>query len=598
MKLDNRRVKKFWDENMVLYGILRESKSPEIARNHLHNYLSEQWRMLYQKEGIRLSLEWSVQLAALRTFRRVISVRSEKLTGSSVVATLWHLANKRHHKLPRDLKQGFLEDIRHLLLAIAGKSNIYASVKEPDFMRASGRRAAVLRSRHLNRISRNCQARIARYPHGLQEATVARRHKNRARVLKVLGGREGDWGDFEWHLRNIIRDWKTLDKIVGLNGDEKKAIQKAKKAGLPFGITPYYASLMDRHVPGRADHAVRAQVIPGPDYVDTMIKHRADKEYSADFMMEKDTSPVDLVTRRYPFIAILKPYNTCSQICVYCQRNWEIRDVLDRSAVAPKAALDKALKWFRKNPEIDEVLVTGGDPFIMSTARINDLLMRLSRMKHVTRIRLGTRTPVVLPSRITDELVRTIAAYHQPGRREIAVVTHYEHVYEITPESMAAIQRLRKHGISVYNQAVYMVENSRQFELVALRRLLRLIGVDPYYTFNTKGKSETRRHRVPMARLQQEVKEEARLMPGLVRTDEPVYNVPKLGKNYVRAQQHHSLSTILPDGRRVYEFHPWEKNISLVDTYLDSDVPIYDYLQELKRRGENIRDYKSIWYYY
>ena len=93
MKLDNRRVKKFWDENMVLYGILRESKSPEIARNHLHNYLSEQWRMLYQKEGIQLSLEWSVQLAALRTFRRVISERSEKLTGSSMVTTLWHLAN-------------------------------------------------------------------------------------------------------------------------------------------------------------------------------------------------------------------------------------------------------------------------------------------------------------------------------------------------------------------------------------------------------------------------------------------------------------------------------------------------------------------------
>jgi lysine 2,3-aminomutase len=101
-----------------------------------------------------------------------------------------------------------------------------------------------------------------------------------------------------------------------------------------------------------------------------------------------------------------------------------------------------------------------------------------------------------------------------------------------------------------------------------------------------------------MARLQQEVKEEARLMPGMVRTDEPVYNVPKLGKNYIRAEQHHSLLTIMPDGRRVYEFHPWEKKLSLVDTYIDTGLSIYEYLQELKERGEDPEDYKSIYYYY
>jgi lysine 2,3-aminomutase len=133
---------------------------------------------------------------------------------------------------------------------------------------------------------------------------------------------------------------------------------------------------------------------------------------------------------------------------------------------------------------------------------------------------------------------------------------------------------------------------------VALRENLRLIGVDSYYTFNTKGKQETKRYRVPMARLRQEIKEEARLVPGLVRTDESVYNVPGLGKNYIRASQHHSLLTVLPNGRRIYEFHPWEKNLRLVDTYIDTDVSIHDYLTELKNRGENINDYKTIWYYY
>jgi len=180
----------------------------------------------------------------------------------------------------------------------------------------------------------------------------------------------------------------------------------------------------------------------------------------------------------------------------------------------------------------------------------------------------------------------------------MAMVTHYEHPYEVTPESMESVQKMRRRGIAVYNQAVYTMENSRRFELVALRRLLRLIGVDAYYTFCTKGKDETRDYRVPIARLQQEVKEEARLMPGLVRTDEPVYNVPRLGKNYLRAEQNHSLLTILPDGSRLYEFHPWEKNLTMAPTYLHKDIPILDYLRALERRGENPEEYRSIWYYF
>jgi lysine 2,3-aminomutase len=191
-----------------------------------------------------------------------------------------------------------------------------------------------------------------------------------------------------------------------------------------------------------------------------------------------------------------------------------------------------------------------------------------------------------------------ISKYHEPGMRGIAIVTHFEHPYEVTPDAMHAVQQFKQRGISVYNQAVFTMENSRRFELVALRKALRLIGVDNYYVFNTKGKEETKNYRVPIARLQQEVMEEARLTPGLIRTDEAVYNVPRLGKNYIRAAQNHSLLTILPDGRSVYEFHPWEKNISLVDTYVDTDVSIYEYLQELKRRGEDLHEYKTIWYYF
>jgi lysine 2,3-aminomutase len=97
----------------------------------------------------------------------------------------------------------------------------------------------------------------------------------------------------------------------------------------------------------------------------------------------------------------------------------------------------------------------------------------------------------------------------------------------------------------------------------------------------------------------QEQKEEARLLPGLTRTDEAVYNVPGLGKNYLRARQHRDLISILPNGARVYEFHPWDKNVfQTATTHVNEDVPILDYLQRLAEIGEDISDYQTIWYYF
>jgi len=252
-----------------------------------------------------------------------------------------------------------------------------------------------------------------------------------------------------------------------------------------------------------------------------------------------------------------------------------------------KEKMEKAIQWIADTPEIREVLITGGDPLLLSNAIIERILVRLSRIGHVERIRIGTRIPVTLPQRITDSLISVISRFHNPGKREIAVVTHFEHPYEITPQAMEAVQKFRRSGMEVYNQLVYTTYNSRKFEAAALRLKLRLIGVAPYYTFNTKGKEETDDYRVPIPRLLQEQQEEARLLPGTVRTDEIVFNVPGLGKNYLRAMQHRDFISVLPDGRRVYEFHPWEKKLHLADTYIYTDVSIYNYLKRLKafRRG-------------
>ena len=200
--------------------------------------------------------------------------------------------------------------------------------------------------------------------------------------------------------------------------------------------------------------------------------------------------------------------------------------------------------------------------------------------------------------RITDGLVATLEKYIIPGKRDVSIVTHVEHPYEVTPDVAAAVRRLRQAGISVFNQQVYTFYVSRRFESARLRRIMRKIGIEPYYVFNTKGKNETLDYIVPIARLLQEINEEARLLPGLTRTDEAVYNVPGLGKSYLRARQHRDLVSILPNGSRVYEFHPWDKNIFEQKNYIGTDVPILDYLERLKSIGEKIEDYETIWYYY
>jgi lysine 2,3-aminomutase len=205
---------------------------------------------------------------------------------------------------------------------------------------------------------------------------------------------------------------------------------------------------------------------------------------------------------------------------------------------------------------------------------------------------------VTLPFRITQNLVSILKKHHKPGRREICIVTHFEHPAEITQEVIAAVTRLRRAGIGIYNQQVFTYYNSGRFETSALRKALKLAGIDPYYTFNTKGKEETRDFRVPIARIEQERKEEARFLPGITRTDEPVFNVPRLGKSHLRAWQEHELIMVLPEGERVYRFYPWESKVTLVDDYIYHDVPILDYLKRLRADGENLDDYRSIWYYF
>jgi lysine 2,3-aminomutase len=590
-----------WDASPEIYAMLKESSTLEEAREKLiHHIEALEWS--YRKDVVEIRpWDYITLKEAVRCFKNIISPRNERYVGFSALEHLWEAAVEGDTEVADD----FVLEFDHLFRAIKGHADVYPSslmngIEYPDFTQYKGREAGIKRSDFLDVMGHQISQYIERYPIGLKPEIVNRRIKNKKRILELFDAAQDDWGDWKWQFRHVFKNSKGLENIknvIKLTPDEEAGIELATENGVPFGVTPHYLHLMDFE-PNGYDYAVRRQVFPPKSYVENMIAHKEDREEAFDFMREHDTSPVKLVTRRYPQVAIIKPYDSCPQICVYCQRNWEITSPLQESALAPKDILDKALDWFAEHSEMMDVLVTGGDPLVMSDNKVEHILKRLSEMPHIHNIRIASRIPITVPQRITEELCEIFGNYYEVGKQTICLVTHFSHPYEVTPETAKAIQRLKKQGLHVYNQQVFSFANSRRFESAALRMAIKQIGVDPYYMFNMKGKSEIEDYAVPVARILQERKEEARVLPGIYRSDEPVFNVPFLGKNHLRAWQDHELISILPDGRRAYSFHPWEKNINKVQPYIYEDVPIKSYLDKLEKRGENIRDYRSIWYYY
>ncbi|MHC1709665.1 MAG: KamA family radical SAM protein [Methanomassiliicoccales archaeon] len=582
-----------WKSDPQLHDALVSSEDVRAARSAVFDLLRERESALHSRNCHIHALERSNSIHCIRVMRNFMSPRNERVSGESVIKHLFGLSRES----VKEVRQAFVSDVMHIMKGTTGEP-VLELQEAPDFSSLDGLEGGRMRSDYLDGMAGAMSEWTERYPSGLVPSVIKRRQQNRERIMDYLGASSDDWNDYAWQMRNVMLTPDVMGEMIEMTDEEREAVSLCAANRIPFAITPYYLSLMDREPSREWDHAIRAQVIPPLSYVQAVLRARDDPSVSLDFMMEGQTSPVDLVTRRYPMIAIFKPYNTCAQICVYCQRNWEIEGVLSENAMAPPEKVDAAVEWFREHPAVSEVLITGGDPAMLPNTQLRSLLGRLADIPHIKRLRLGTRVPVVLPMRMDTGFLDALAEVHDPPARELALVTHFEHSYEITPEAAGAVRSIRSLGISVYNQQVFTMENCRRFETVALRSDLKVIGVDPYYTFNAKGKEETSEYRVPIARLLQERKEEARLLPGLSRTDEPVFNIPALGKNHLRAWQHHDLIALTPRGERVYEFHPWEKNIAVAPTYVHRDVPIADFLAALASRGEDPNQYRSIWYYF
>jgi len=287
-----------------------------------------------------------------------------------------------------------------------------------------------------------------------------------------------DWRDWTWQMRNRVRDAESLARYVDATADELDAIDKLADR-FHFVITPYYASLMR---PDDPDCPLRRQVVPVGDEL-------RDPAGLADPLDEVEHSPVKNVIRVYPDRIAFCVNNECALYCRFCLRKRMVGDV---DWVMQKRELQTALDWIAETPEIRDVLLTGGDPLVYSDSRLEWLIERLRAIPHVEIVRLGTRLPVTLPFRVTDELCQMLRKYHP-----IWVNTHFNHPNEITDASVEACTKLVDAGIPVGNQSVLLKGiNDDPDTMKRLNEMLVRMRVRPYYCYQAQLLEGTAHFRV------------------------------------------------------------------------------------------------------
>ncbi|MCR4442095.1 MAG: lysine 2,3-aminomutase [Peptococcaceae bacterium] len=291
------------------------------------------------------------------------------------------------------------------------------------------------------------------------------------------------WDDWRWQMKNRIKTAEQLKDYINLTQDEIRGINACLQK-FRMAVTPYYASLMDPHDP----HCpVRRQAVPSAH---ELISYKCDLD---DPLSEDRDSPVPGLTHRYPDRALLLVTDRCSMYCRHCTRR---RLAGQKDTPLPPEQVEMALEYIRKTPAIRDVIISGGDPLTLSDSRIEYLLKELRSIPHVEIIRIGTRTPVVMPQRITPQLCQVIQKYHP-----VWVNTHFNHPKEITPESARACEMLANHGIPVGNQTVLLrgVNDCPQVMKELMRALLR-IRVRPYYIYQCDLSRGTGHFRTPVSK--------------------------------------------------------------------------------------------------
>nr|WP_320049432.1 lysine 2,3-aminomutase [uncultured Desulfuromonas sp.] len=277
------------------------------------------------------------------------------------------------------------------------------------------------------------------------------------------------WKDWKWQMSKCIKSVDAFEQLLGIEfePEHRKRVEKTVET-FPLSITPYYLSLINAD--DYANDPVFRQAFPVPDELQVLEHEMADP------LAEDQDSPAPGITHRYPDRVLFHISNICSMYCRHCTRK---RKVGDQDTVPGRQEIEAGLDYIRSNPVVRDVLLSGGDPLMLSDDSLDWILTELGKIEHVQVVRIGTRMPVVLPYRITDDLVAMLKKHHP-----LWINTHFNHPREITTSSKEAVRKLADAGIPLGNQTVLLAGvNDCPRIMKALVHKLVANRVRPYYLY-------------------------------------------------------------------------------------------------------------------
>lgn len=532
------------------------------------------------------------------------------------------------------------------------------------------------------------------HPSGLDEKIALKREKNKARIIhkiidKIDNGTlksvafsfdEGIsrsqkvekvmewWNTSKFHLIFAFRSPEIINEMLNYSLDEDilNTMNKAREAGIPFFINPHYLSLIDIDQEDHSDIPIRDYIFYSEELVEEFGKIQAwEKEdivrpgepNAAGWILPMEHN----IHRRYPEVSILIPDTVgraCGGLCVSCQRMYDFQSGhlnFDLDKLKPKekwqVKLQRLMQYFEEDSQLRDILITGGDALMSGNKSLEKILEDVYKMAErkrkanehrpegkkyaeMKRVRLGTRLPVYIPQRVTDELIEILKSFKEKaekiGIQQFVIQTHFQSAMEITPEVKAAVQRLLSAGWIVTNQMVFTTASSRRGHASKLRKTLNDIGVLTYYTFSVKGFKENKHNFATNARLVQEKHEEKfighipeekeeqiksfpehaeRMTENIdqlrqenkipfLSSDKSVLNMPGVGKSLT-----FRVIGITEDGRRILQFEHDSTRIHSPIIHKMGKVNIIEsktmveLLKQLEKMGEDINDYISVFGY-
>ena len=538
---------------------------------------------------------------------------------------------------------------------------------------------------------------MARFPSGLDPRIVKLREENRDRILNLIIDRieageivdrtyrfEADmsreqkflqaldwWDDYRFHLKFAVRSADLLNAMLGnsLDPETMKLLHRAERTGIPIFVNPYYLSLLHVRVPYfaiGADLAIRHYVLYSRQLIDEfghiVAWEKEDlvepgKPNAAGWLLPSKHH----IHRRYPEVAILIPDTmgrACGGLCASCQRMYSFQKGqlnFDLKKLRPDKKWPERLRdlldYFEQDSQLRDILITGGDALMSSDAALEQILESIYQMARrkraanksrpegekyaeIVRVRLGTRLPVYLPQRITDELVEILRKFRQKagriGVRQFMIQTHVESPMEITPLVKNSLSKLNQAGWLVINQHVFTAAASRRGHNAKLRQTLGEVGVLPYYTFSVKGYMENWFNFAPNGRAIQEQLEEkvigklseqavgelsagishteavGSLLTALIdkeggsflATDRNVLNLPGVGKSLS-----FRVIGITRYGRRILQFDhdPTRRHSPIIEKLgkiiIIESKSMSEYLEQLAEMGEEPAGYDGLYGY-